>query len=87
MTRLDSNSIMIISKYFDTIDDFINLEIGIKKVKGNLNKFHYNPIEIDEETRNYFINLNELHFYERPCVVNDEDEEYDSEEDDEDNCK
>ena len=45
---------MIVSKYFKSIDDFINLEISTRKAKGNMEKFHYNPIALDAWSRTLF---------------------------------
>ena len=51
--QLDSYSLMVVSKYFNTIDDFVNMELGIPKTKGNMEKFHYNPIALDEWSRKF----------------------------------
>ena len=55
--------LMITSKYFDSINDFKNLELATKKAKGNMEKFHYNPIPLDRETRKYFTSLETLNIY------------------------
>ena len=36
----------ITSRWFESIEDFINLEMGIKRFNGNMTKFFYNPIPL-----------------------------------------
>ena len=55
--------LMIVSKYFKTIDDYINLELSTIKAKGNMEKFHYNPISLDKWSRKFFTSLETLHVY------------------------
>ena len=38
--KLDNQSIMIASRWFESIDDFINLELGCSEFKMNMEKFH-----------------------------------------------
>ena len=71
--QLDSYSLMVVSKYFNTIDDFINMELGIPKTKGNMEKFHFNPIALDQWSRKFFTSLETLHLY------SEEDEKFESE--------
>ena len=54
---------MIVSKYFESIDDFINLELGIPKARCNMEKFHFNPIALDQWSRQFFTSLETLHVY------------------------
>ncbi|EDR22079.1 hypothetical protein EDI_146410 [Entamoeba dispar SAW760] len=61
--KLGYNEIMIESKYFNNIDDFINLEIGIKRFRGNMERFHFNPIPLNEYSRRLFANIETLHIY------------------------
>ena len=68
--KLGSYQLMITSKYFDDINDFKNLEYATKKAKGNMEKFHFNPIPLTRETRKYFTHLETLHVY------NEGDEEF-----------
>ena len=42
--QLGVYQIMVASKYFERIDDFINLELATPKARGNMEKFHFNPI-------------------------------------------
>ncbi|EDR25218.1 hypothetical protein, conserved [Entamoeba dispar SAW760] len=62
--KLGYNEIMITSKYFNDINDFINLEIGIKRFQGNIERFHFNPIPLNEYSRKLFTNIETFHVYE-----------------------
>ncbi|EDR23496.1 hypothetical protein EDI_096300 [Entamoeba dispar SAW760] len=59
---------MIVSMYFDDINDFINLEIGIKRFQGNMERFHFNPISLNKYSRKLFHNIETFH-------ICDEDDE------------
>ncbi|EDR23667.1 hypothetical protein EDI_089870 [Entamoeba dispar SAW760] len=61
--RIGHNSIMITSKYFNDIKDFINLEIGIKRFQRNMERFHFNPIPLNEYSRRFFPNIETFHIY------------------------
>ncbi|EDR22907.1 hypothetical protein, conserved [Entamoeba dispar SAW760] len=61
--RIGYNEIMITSKYFNDINDFINLEIGIKRFQGNMERFHFNPIPLNEHSRKLFPNIETFHIY------------------------
>ena len=52
-----------ISKWFTSIEDFINLELAVKKCKGNVSKFTYNPVPLTLKTRHIFPSLKTLHIY------------------------
>ncbi|EDR26408.1 hypothetical protein, conserved [Entamoeba dispar SAW760] len=58
---LDKYTGMIVSTYFENINDFINFEMTCKKYEGNMEKFHFNPIPITIKTRRYFPNIETLH--------------------------
>ena len=60
--KLDSYSLQIVSKYFETITDFINLEFVTKKARDNLEKFRYNPIPLSKKTAKFFPNIETLIF-------------------------
>ena len=53
----------ISSMYFETIEDFMNLEISVKRVRGNIDKFHYNPISLTSTIQLLFIHLQTLYLY------------------------
>ncbi|ELP84059.1 hypothetical protein EIN_384480 [Entamoeba invadens IP1] len=63
MCRLFGYHIMIVSKYFEDIIDFINLELVCKKFQGNMGKFHFNPISLNYKTFGYFPNIETLHLW------------------------
>ncbi|GAB1226417.1 hypothetical protein ENUP19_0288G0004 [Entamoeba nuttalli] len=69
--QIGYNEIMIVSKYFEDINDFINLEIGIKRFQGNMERFHFNPIPLNQYSRKLFPNIETFHIY------NKEDEIFD----------
>ncbi|EDR23117.1 hypothetical protein EDI_196490 [Entamoeba dispar SAW760] len=61
--RIGYNSIMITPKYFNEIKDFINLENGIKRFQRNMERFHFNPIPLNEYSRKLFTNIETFHIY------------------------
>ncbi|EDR21945.1 hypothetical protein EDI_272700 [Entamoeba dispar SAW760] len=61
--KLGCNEIMITSIYFDSINDFINLEMGVKRYRGNMERFHFNPIPLNEYSRRFFPNIETFHSY------------------------
>ncbi|EDR25008.1 hypothetical protein, conserved [Entamoeba dispar SAW760] len=61
--KLGYNEIMITSKYFNDINDFINLEIGVKRFQGNIERFHFNPIPLNKYSRKLFPNIETFHIY------------------------
>ncbi|EDR28606.1 hypothetical protein, conserved [Entamoeba dispar SAW760] len=61
--KIGYNEIMIASMYFDDIKDFINLEIGIKRFQGNMERFHFNPIPLNNYSRKLFPNIETFHIY------------------------
>ncbi|ELP83796.1 hypothetical protein EIN_070950 [Entamoeba invadens IP1] len=63
MSKLDNYNCMIVSQYFTTIKDFINLEQVCKKFNGNMAKFHYNPIPLTLKTITFFESLETLHIW------------------------
>ena len=62
-------AIFIASRYFNNLDDFFNLEIAVKRFRGNMEKFHYNPISLNYKTMHFFPNVETLYLY-------DEKDEY-----------
>ncbi|GAB1220430.1 hypothetical protein ENUP19_0053G0028 [Entamoeba nuttalli] len=61
--QLGYNEIIIVSKYFEDIKDFINLEIGVKRFQGNMERFHFNPIPLNQSSRKLFPNIETFHIY------------------------
>ena len=74
MSRMDHYTMFIASRWFDSIDDFINLEIGVKRFQGNMTKFHYNPISLVPSTRRFFTHLQTLYLYSSKDCLFKEDE-------------
>ena len=56
-SQMDSYSMLICSKYVQSIEDIINIALVNSKFKENNDKFHFNPFQINTKTRKYFINL------------------------------
>ncbi|EDR27139.1 hypothetical protein, conserved [Entamoeba dispar SAW760] len=63
--KLGYNEIMIVSMYFNEIKDFINLEMGVKRFRGNMERFHFNPIPLNHYSRKFFTNIETFHIYNR----------------------
>ena len=63
LCQLDNYCIFIASKYLETIDDHINLIKVAKKLQYNMEKFHFNPISLDETNAELFPNVETLHLY------------------------
>ena len=63
LCRLDNYCIFIASRYLDTLDDHLNLIKVTKKLRCNLEKYHYNPISLNRITIEYFPNVETLHTY------------------------
>ena len=72
--KMDYYSMFIATRFFETIEDYINLELSHPKWKGNLLRFYYNPISLTNEfERNLFPKLQTLHIYDDkdPLFEND----------------
>ena len=72
--QLGSYDIMVVSKYFETIEDFIHVELASTKARGNMEKFHFNPIPLDSWSRQFWTSLQTFHLY------SENDEKFDDEE-------
>ena len=57
LCSLDNYCIFIASRYFDSLDDHINLVKVSKRMRGNMEKFHYNPISVDSNSAKLFPNI------------------------------
>ena len=64
LCQLDNYCIFIASRYFETLQDHINLTFVCKRMRGNMEKFHYNPISLNEQSVKLFPNIETLHIYE-----------------------
>ena len=63
LCSFDNYCIFIASRYFDSLDDHINLIRVCKRMRGNMEKFHYNPISVDSKSVKLFPNVESLHLY------------------------
>ena len=63
--KLGPYHLMVVSQYFEDINDFKNLEYATKKARGNMEKFHFNPIPLTKESIKYFSQLETLHVYKK----------------------
>ena len=61
--QLDNYCVFIASRYFDSIEDHINLTYVAKRFRYNMEKFHYNPIALTHKTRHFFPNIETLFQY------------------------
>ena len=60
---LTGNELHIVSKYFESFQDYFHLEMSTKKCKGNCERFRFNPLSITSETIYFFPNIKFLHLY------------------------
>ncbi|ELP88855.1 hypothetical protein EIN_475370 [Entamoeba invadens IP1] len=65
MTKLGSYHIVNVSKYFKTIEDFINLTFVCKKYSSCTEKFDFNPIPLTNKTFKYFPKMKILHLWKK----------------------
>ena len=60
---LDNYCLFIASRYLETLEDHVNLVKVSKRMKNNMEKFHYNPISLNNDTLSWFPNVETLHIY------------------------
>ena len=63
MSTLDNYCIFIASRYLDSLDDHINLLFVSKRLRCNMEKFHYNPISLNHQSLSFFPNIETFHCY------------------------
>ncbi len=64
MNELNSLCIMIISKYFNTINDYINIVKCCKEYSNTIDQYKFNPIPFkSKKEREIFNNIEEYHYY------------------------
>ena len=63
ISTMDQYTMFISSRYFDSLDDHINLIMTTRRFKLNMTKFHYNPISLKPLTIKFFPNVETLHLY------------------------
>ena len=61
--QLSNYALFIASRWFESADDYSNVEKGCKRFLGNTSKFFYNPIPLTEQTREWFTHLQTLFIY------------------------
>ena len=71
--QLTNYALFITSRWFETIEDYANVERGCKRFLGNTSKFFYNPIPLTEQTREFFPNLQTLFIYNKEDNLFEED--------------
>ena len=64
LCQLDNYCLFIASRYLDSLNDHINLSKVSRRLKNNMEKYHYNPVEVDERTLKFFPNMETFHIYE-----------------------
>lgn len=60
---LDFCTVFLASKYFKTVEDFINLTYASPNLLKIMEKFHYNPVSLNKKTLKFFPNIKQLHTY------------------------
>ena len=63
VSKMDQYTMFIASRWFETIDDYINLIMTTRRFNQILTKFHYNPIALTSKTREFFDHLQTLYIY------------------------
>lgn len=62
--KIDSHSMIIIGKYLNTFDDFVNLEKTCREYRGITEQYHFNPILFkNEKEREIFSSIETLNLY------------------------
>ena len=61
--QCDNYCIFLASKYFTTIDDYINLTFTTKRFQENFNKFYFNPISLTKNLLSFFPKIETLYLY------------------------
>lgn len=60
---LDSYSLFLVGKYFESYDDFVNAEKTCKKYRGITKEYKYNPIPLEQNEINLFPNIQTFNLY------------------------
>ena len=60
---MDQYTMFISSRYFDSFDDYINLIMTTRRFNQILTKYHYNPIPLTLNIREFFTHLQTLYLY------------------------
>ena len=73
MCQLDNYCLFLVSKYFETIDYHINLIQTNQRLRLNMEKFHFNPVTLTKDIRNFFPNLQTLYVYSKEDELFEDD--------------
>ena len=60
---LDYNTLLLVGKYFESYDDFVNTEKTCKKYRGITKGYNYNPIPLEQNEIKLFPGIQTFHFY------------------------
>ena len=60
LCKLDNYCLFIASRHFESLEDHINFSFVCKRLRWNMEKFHYNPISVNEKTVKFFPNTETL---------------------------
>lgn len=62
--HIDNFNMMVVGKYFESVDDFMNVVMVNKKYRDMTAKYRYNPIKLnDEKSRKMFMMIETQHVY------------------------
>ena len=61
--QCDNYCIYLASQYFEEIDDYVNLALGCKRFRFNLDRYFYNPLPLTKTTRLFFPFLRTQYVY------------------------
>ena len=67
---LTQNEILIVSKYFENINDYINVTKCCKEYKDILNLLHFNSIPLNKNIYKFFPNIQTYHIYNKKHFKN-----------------
>lgn len=60
---LDWKSMTVVGKYFETFEDFVNVEKACKEYRGLTAIYHYNPVPLRKQQMKIFTNLEKYFHY------------------------
>ena len=77
IAMMDQYTMFISTRFFDSLEDHINLVMSTSRFKYNMEKFHYNPISLNQLTISFFPNVETFHVYDDDGIEeNDDDSEH-----------
>lgn len=62
-SHVDFNSMTVIGKYFETFEDFVNVEKACKEYRGITAIYHYNPVPLRKKQLKVFKELEKYFYY------------------------